>query len=223
VLQAGIIAIFTTSFVVALSGAVMPGPLLALDIAEVAQKGFWAGPLLILGHAMLELALVVGLVKGLGRFLQNQRVMGLIGLVGGLVMLWMGSTMFGDVGYLSLSPESSGELSSGGMLVLYGALVSIANPYWSIWWATIGINYILRSIPHGIPGMASFYIGHELADLAWYSLVSFGVAAGVKMLNQAVYHGLLLACGVALLGLGIYFIVSGIQRLKKAKVESSRP
>jgi len=49
-----------TSFIVALSGALMPGPLLTLTVGEAARRGFWAGPLIIVGHALLELALAYG-------------------------------------------------------------------------------------------------------------------------------------------------------------------
>ena len=61
-------------------------------------------------------------------------------------------------------------------LVLTGILLSIANPYWFIWWATIGMGYIMYSVKFGLPGIISFFAGHILADLAWYYLVSFSVA-----------------------------------------------
>ena len=56
--------IFASSFVIALSGALMPGPLLTATISESSRRGFWAGPLMIAGHAILELALVVALSWG---------------------------------------------------------------------------------------------------------------------------------------------------------------
>ncbi len=48
-----------SSFVVALSGALMPGPLLTVTVGEATRRGFWAGPLIILGHGLLELTLVL--------------------------------------------------------------------------------------------------------------------------------------------------------------------
>ena len=39
--------IFATSFVIALSGALMPGPVLTVTISESTKRGFWAGPLII--------------------------------------------------------------------------------------------------------------------------------------------------------------------------------
>jgi len=62
-------------------------------------------------------------------------------------------------------------------------------------------------------GVASFFTGHVLADFAWYALVAFIVATGRKVMNDRVYQGLLVLCGLALLALGVYFIVSGIRFL----------
>ena len=50
--------IFMTSFVIALSGALAPGPLLAACISESTKHGFKSGPLMILGHAILEIIMV---------------------------------------------------------------------------------------------------------------------------------------------------------------------
>jgi hypothetical protein len=61
--------------------------------------------------------------------------------------------------------------------------------------------------------VASFFIGHILADFAWYALVAFIVATGRKFMKAAVYRGLLIVCGLALLSLGGYFVTSGIKFL----------
>ncbi len=72
------------------------------------------------------------------------------------------------------------------------------------------MTYLLWSLNLGIAGVASFFTGHILADLAWYALVAFIVATGRKVMNDTVYRGLLIVCGLALLSLGGYFITSGV-------------
>lgn len=216
-----IAAIFTTAFLVGLSGAMMPGPLLAVTVGESVRRGFWAGPLIVLGHALLELLLVALLVLGLAAVLARGEVKIVIGIVGGLFLLYFGWGMTrdalkgrvslnftGDMGYLS---DSGGR--KGMHPVAAGILVSLSNPYWSMWWATVGLLYITQALQSGKMGMVSFYSGHILADLAWYVLVSAAVAGGRRFINQRVYNGVLVVCGVFILGLGVYFIRDAILNL----------
>ena len=71
-----------TSFAPALSGALMPGPLLTVTVAEAAQRGTRTGPLIITGHVILELLLVTAIIMGLGPYLKNPPVIGIISLCG---------------------------------------------------------------------------------------------------------------------------------------------
>ena len=98
-------AIFGGSFALALSGALMPGPLLTVTVSESVRTGFKAGPLLITGHALLESLLVIAIVLGLAPFLKAPLVMGIIALVGGGMLLWMGVDMVRSAGGLSFCPH----------------------------------------------------------------------------------------------------------------------
>ena len=59
-------------------------------MGQSARYGVLAGPLAALGHGLLEFALVVLLWLGLARVLQWEPLLAAIGVVGGLVMIWMG-------------------------------------------------------------------------------------------------------------------------------------
>jgi len=212
--EATLALIFTTSFLVALSGAMMPGPLLAITISETTRRGFWAGPQLILGHGILEMALIAALVAGLSEFMENDLVPVVAGLLGGTILVGMGLLTMRQVQRKAGIPEAESQAGRPGrMLVLTGVLGSISNPYWFIWWITLGMAYLVWSLKLGFAGVASFFTGHILADLAWYSLVAFIIATGRKVINDAVYRGLLMACGLALLSLGGYFIFSAVTSL----------
>ena len=67
-------AIFGGSFTLGLSGILTPGPILTVTIAESARRGFKAGPLIISGHALLELILVLAIILGLGTYLKSSIV-----------------------------------------------------------------------------------------------------------------------------------------------------
>lgn len=206
-----LVAIFFSSFMIALSGALMPGPLLTVTVSAATRRGAVAGPLMILGHGILELALVLALLAGLAPFLQRDDVFVAIALAGGGILLWMAISMFRSLPGLSLD-FAAGEKKKQN-LVLAGIIFSLANPYWLIWWATIGLGYIVYSVQFGAPGIISFFAGHILADLAWYAFISFGVARGRRYFSDRVYRRLIGCCAAFLLLFSGYFLYSGIELL----------
>ena len=198
-----------TSFIVALSGALMPGPLLTVTVSEAARRGFWAGPLIMVGHALLEAALVLLLLAGVGVWLHRPAVLGTVGVLGAGMLGWMG------VGLLKASRHSRLEFGAGASAglnpVAAGVLMSVANPYWLIWWLTIGLGYVLFAMQYGLLGVALFYLGHIAADFAWYTLVSGAVARGRHFISDKYYRGFLAGCGVFLFGFGGYFAIQGVK------------
>lgn len=220
--------LFITAFVVGFSGAMMPGPLLTVTITESARRGFMAGPLLILGHAILEGALVIALTLGLAPLLAKPSVGAVIAVVGGAFLIWMGWDMarnayLGKVTLEDINPDKSNpppdtarpaksKPTSGSMPpVLAGILVSLSNPYWTLWWATIGLGYVTMSLKQGTAGMVSFFSGHISADLAWYCSVAAAVAGSRRFLKPGIYRGIIIVCGIFLVLLGGSFMYYGFK------------
>lgn len=212
-----LLTIFGTSFVIALSGALMPGPLLTVTISESTTKGAIAGPLMILGHGILELVLILALLSGLGPLLSRDDVFIFISLAGGSVLLWMGYSMIRSIPTMSLGDQENSDKSKTvtkkSSLVLAGITLSAINPYWIIWWASIGLGYITHSLQYGLLGIIAFFTGHILADLAWYAFVSMGIAKGKHLLSNSTYRGLLGGCAVFLLVFSLWFFYSGVVKI----------
>ncbi len=199
--------IFATALGVAFSGAMMPGPLLTVTITESAKRGQRAAFLLIVGHALLELPMVVGLAYGLSQILSNGVVIRLIGLLGGAFLLWMGYSTVSSAlkGKVKLDLESKVENLRFGP-IFEGVATSLSNPYWTLWWATIGVTFVLKSLDYRLPGLLSFYTGHILGDFVWYGIVALTVVTGRRFLSNKVYQGVLATCGLFLLLLGVSFV-----------------
>lgn len=203
-------AIFFTSFAIGFSGALMPGPVLTMTVSQTIRRGFWAGPRIVLGHGVLELALLLALVLGLGPILQRPLVGGLIGVVGAGLLGVMAVGMLWSLPRLSLELEGG---KAGGLGPFWaGVLTSISNPYWVLWWATIGPMVIQQRL--SLAGVVAFFVGHILSDLVWFSFVSGLVAGGRRFLNRTLYQGLVGVCAVVLVGFGIYFLTHGIGLLR---------
>jgi threonine/homoserine/homoserine lactone efflux protein len=194
-----------SSFVIAFSGALVPGPLFSITIAESAKRGAWAGPLIIVGHGILELALVILLIFGITPFLSAPFTKMVISVAGGLVLMFMGYGLIRDAKGARLLIPGGGE-QRGIHPVFSGILGSLSNPYWSIWWVTIGMGYLLSSLKFGLLGAAVFFIGHITADLGWYSLVSLAIARGKKVMGDRGYRILLYCCGAFLFFFGLWFL-----------------
>ena len=213
-----LVGIAATSFIVGLSGAMIPGPMFAITIAHARRRGFVAGLLVVLGHALLELVLVIAISLGFGRFLTHDPVQGTIGLVGGVTLLGLGGVMVAGGRKTSLSfdgVDASGvrRYTPSSNPVLAGILTSLSNPYWILWWATVGLTYITVSREHGVLGLAFFFLGHILADLGWFSTVSAATNLGKKIMGDRVFGIIIIVCGLVLLSFGIYFGYSGLKTL----------
>ena len=204
--------ILASSFIIALSGALMPGPLLTATISESSERGFIAGPMMIAGHAILELGLVIALLAGMAPFFQQPFVFVASALGGAVILLWMAFGMFRGLPSLTLNREVRQKRLSHP--VASGIFMSVSNPYWIIWWATIGLGYILYSWQFGIWGIVFFFTGHILADLAWYSFISGAVAGGRHFLTDRRYRGLIACCAVFLIAFALYFAYAGFSKLQ---------
>ncbi len=212
-MELALVTIFSTSFVLALSGALMPGPLLTVTVSESSRRGAVAGPLMICGHGLLELAMVAALLAGLAPILVRDDVFILISLTGGAILLFMGVTMLKSLSGLALcGPSSPAPEAAGRNLVVAGVVLSAVNPYWLIWWASIGLGYIVHAMKFGLLGVAAFFCGHILADLAWYTLVSFGIARGAHLLGDRLYRKLIGGCAVFLMVFACWFFYSGLAK-----------
>lgn len=212
VLMIVLLTIFVTSLFVAFSGAVMPGPLLTINISESAKRGASVGPMLILGHGILELILLAALFLGLGPVLEHEMFFLIAAFVGGIIMFWMAWGMFRSLPTLTVN-SSNENVKAKSNLPLTGALMSLANPYWIIWWATIGLGYMVYAKQFGWWGIVFFFTGHILGDLIWYWAISFGVSKGKNLFSDRVYRGLIGVCAVFLVLFAVYLIISAFGKI----------
>ena len=95
-----------------------------------------------------------------------------------------------------------------------GVLTSLSNPYWTLWWATIGLNLAVESSQDLKFGIAIFYIGHIMSDIVWFTLISTSIALSKKIISDKAFHFILTICGIVLIGFGVYFGLNGIKLIK---------
>ena len=204
--------IFALSFTVGLTGAIMPGPLLALTLKESAARGRTASLWLCSGHSVCELAVVLLFVGGLSAWIPVEKVVGPVGLIGGGVLLWMAFGAYRQAREPFGAPEADGARSSGGNLVLGGGAVTVSNPFWLVWWLTVGLELLLRDArPAGMAGVGAFYFGHILSDFTWFGFVGSVIGGNRKALEGGLYRFLIYLCAALLAVFGVWFVLSGVE------------
>jgi threonine/homoserine/homoserine lactone efflux protein len=216
--------IFSLSFLLSLSGALMPGPLLTYTIVRTLRtekRGWLIGARVIAGHAALECMLLFGLVLGVVGFLRAPAAAKIIGVGGAALLFYMGIGLIRETvrgrgidltGDSMPGREPAGRVSLAGRMnpVVAGALVSMSNPYWWVWWVTVGAAFLLRfdiTLPRW-PALAAFFLGHELGDLGWYSAVSILLHLGRRNIPRGLTAGILSVCGAAIIGFGAWLGIS---------------
>jgi threonine/homoserine/homoserine lactone efflux protein len=201
------------AWLIAFTGAATPGPLLALVIGQVLAQGFAAVLLILLGHALLEVAFIGGFALGLTQRLQQPRLRGVLALVGGLALAWMGLDILLHARQATLTAASSQALPWP-TLILAGIGVSLSNPYFTGWWATVGAGQMATFALRRFSDYLAFWVGHELGDLVWYAFVAALLALGRNLLSDSAYQGLLRACGAVICLLAVVFLVLGLRCLQ---------
>ena len=206
------IEIFIISFFVALTGALSPGPLLTFTIYKSLKqkRGYLAAAYILLGHATIELTLIIALLAGASFFFQNIIFLTLVGFIGGTFLVIFG--IFTVRGVLKTDFKTDLILTENmvkgykGNSYLGGILVSLSNPYWWFWWGGVGFSLMLEyNITLLMPmEMLLFFIGHELGDVIWYLPISIFVYYGGKSLNPKIYKYVLIVSGVFMIVFGIY-------------------
>ncbi len=206
---------FGLAFILALTGAVTPGPVLALVIAQVLARGIEAAVYIMLGHAVLEFFLVLGLAGGMKNLLVKPAFRTIFGMAGGLVLLWMGwGLLQPGGGALNGDP---GAMMSRSKLFLAGIGVSLSNPYFTGWWATVGTGQVAALKLKSLRDYGLFFAGHELGDLAWYLFIAVVLATGRQWMTPGVYGTVLKVTALAIMLLGAGFLLFSLGSLRKPR------
>jgi threonine/homoserine/homoserine lactone efflux protein len=198
-----LLEMLTIGFVLGLTGALVPGPMLFVTIDTSLKRGWKAGPEIFVGHAILEFIVCVLIIYGITA-VSDSTVMA-ISILGGATLVIFGlMTMKSAKGAADSMHEHDKGTSKP---ILAGILTSASNPYFWIWWLAAGSALVLRGMEIGLIAAVMFMIGHWLADLGYFTVVSTSFSKGKKLMSPKVYERVLLSCGLFLVMFGSWFII----------------
>jgi threonine/homoserine/homoserine lactone efflux protein len=198
------IDLFFLGFFIGLTGALAPGPTLIATIQNSLHFGWTSGPRVTFGHVIAEFFVVVLIATGLSVIPQNTN--SLISIIGGIALCIFG--------YMTIAGARDAEFDVSDEKIqsrpeVAGFITSVTNPYFWIWWFSVGSALLISSLSLGIAGLIAFISGHWMADLSWFTFVSYGVHRSRKVLNTHIYRRILIICGLLLVVFGLWFVIGG--------------
>jgi threonine/homoserine/homoserine lactone efflux protein len=199
--MASVPEILILSFLIGLTGALAPGPTLVATIQSSMKKGWTMGPKVSAGHIIIETFVFLLILLGISA--TAVRFSGFIAVIGGGALIVFG--------ILTLRGSRTARLDHpAGAIIdnpyMAGIITGVTNPYFWIWWLTIGSSLLVNVMETGIIFGVIFMIGHWMADVGWLTMVSAGIHRGRMILSPRGYTITLSLCGLFLILFGSYYL-----------------
>jgi threonine/homoserine/homoserine lactone efflux protein len=201
--------------VISVSGVMSPGPLFAANIMYGLKDGVRAGIKMAHGHAIVEFPLILLLGVGvisLESFPQFRVIITIMGAIG--LFAFAGLQVRGivrdrnnhrnDVEYSGVMMSKTKRDSP----FLVGVLFSALNPFFIVWWITIGSKLILDATSFGpIMGIVILFGFHIWMDYVWLGLVAFLSKKSTRLLSSNMYRILIILLSGVLIYFGTSFVL----------------
>lgn len=195
--------IFQT-FLISLSGVMAPGPMTAVTVARGSQSPH-AGVLVALGHAAVEFPLMIAIYFGMSSLMYSPVFKNIMTFAGALYLFYLCYKLA-----RSNSGISGSDISKKGSAFMDGVLLSAANPYFMIWWLTVGSAMIINGAGFGMGAVAAVMVTHWLTDFFWSYFLSFVSHRGTRFFGAGFYRIVSIVCMLLILGFAVMFMIDAV-------------
>jgi len=199
-----------TVIILSASGALAPGPLFFVTVSHGIKSGTKSGILFSIAHSLVEFSLVMLLALGLLSVANVPAVRLAVGVAGGAALIVFGAMQIR--GSFSYKPEETktGQSATRNLFLIGLALTGL-NPYFIVWWLTVGANLIFISLEFaGLAGVVFMFVCHVWVDYAWLILVSGFAKRSSKILRFKWYRVLMAVFGLVLIYFGLTFLIDSL-------------
>jgi threonine/homoserine/homoserine lactone efflux protein len=212
------------------SGVLSPGPLFFANLIYGSKQGFHAGIKIALGHTIVEFLLILLLALGLFGFssiiLSNESLR-VIGLVGGAAIIFFSLSQINGiikrrrrVGEDINNYNNSNDIFKINTIkrrldepLIIGLVFSILNPFFLVWWLTVGLKLISDSVylfDTIVAGAIFLFSFHIWMDYAWLGATSYMIYKGRSILKARFYYIFLFSISIILASYGVNIIIANM-------------
>jgi threonine/homoserine/homoserine lactone efflux protein len=172
-------------------------------------KNRHAGIVMALGHGLVEFPLMLLVLAGMGRFFQTENVKLAVTLIGAAVLVFLGLQMLRD----ARKPLTLNAPAAARGAFATAVVMTAGNPYFLLWWATVGLTLATQASQIGLFAFALFALIHWLCDLVWFEILSLASHKGARVFSQKSQKITLALCGLALLVFAAKFLLDAFLKL----------
>ena len=206
---------------VSTSGVLSPGPLFFINLLYGSKYGSFVGLKIASGHAIVEFPLIIALSYSLYSFSNTLHLSDIIfkfiGLTGGVFLLLF--SMLQIISIIKDKSRYSQTITNPKFniknSILVGFIFTLLNPFFLVWWLTIGSKLISDSIINFgiIEGISIIFVSHIWMDYFWLWFTSFMINKGKSVIKEKVYRLFVFAISVILGIYGMYLLFTSLIRL----------
>ena len=189
--------------VISASGVMSPGPLFAANVMYGLREGKISGIKMAMGHTIVEFPLILLLGVGFFSIESIPEIRTAITILGAA-----GLFVFAILQIRSVTKQKFNlETRSGQGPFVAGILLSALNPFFIIWWLTIGLVLISESIQNfGIIGIVILFLFHIWMDYAWLFTIAAFSSKAKNYLSKRNFKIIIIGLSVVLIYFGIDFL-----------------
>lgn len=193
-----------TVILISASGVMTPGPLFAANIATGLRGGGKAGIKMAIGHTIVELPLVILLGIGVFSFGIFPEFRTLISILGAITLF-----VFAGIQIKTTLQMKETTFNLKHNTVLTGITLSALNPFFIIWWLSIGFKLISDAmLMWAVAGIFVVFLLHIWMDFVWMYSIAGLASKSSKILSSKNYRILMMCLSVMLIYFGISFMSS---------------
>lgn len=190
--------------VISASGVMAPGPLFTANVVYGLREGTRSGIKMAIGHTVVEFPLVVLLGIGVFSLESFPEFRTGISIVGSITLFAFAALQIKTV---FRKKENIFSNTKQGPLIA-GVVLSALNPFFIIWWLTIGLKLISDAmLIWAFAGIVIVFGLHIWMDFAWLGTVSFLAKKSTKILSNRNYKMLIIGLSLMLVYFGITFLL----------------
>jgi threonine/homoserine/homoserine lactone efflux protein len=185
------------------SGVMSPGPLFAANVVYGLKGGAKAGLKMAYGHTIVELPLIILIgfgILSIESFPELRLVITIAGAMGLFAFAGLHlKVIFKQKNISEFTPKFGPFLS--------GILLSALNPFFIIWWFTIGLKLISDSLVlWSFAGIFIMFVLHIWMDFAWLSGIAYLSSKGSRLLSNK-NNFLVIGLSSIMVLFGVFFLI----------------